>query len=177
MRIIVPAIAVLIATGCATSRPEAVVEPEPASAIPDVEIVAEPEPVAPAPPAGTRYEGDYGIVFLGDEVVFEFRPEQYHLMTPGGATQSQPYTGVTPETVTIAGDFNGWDKMKWKMEVVDGVWTYKAPRSSFEATRVYNFKFVVNTNFWMEPPADAKNAATSGFGNTRNMQFQLKAAE
>lgn len=98
-----------------------------------------------------------GFEVKGDKVIFSLHTAVY-----GGQILDEI------ESVTVAGEFNGWDTAAadWQAsdDDGDGIWTLektlaKAPCGS-------KFKFVVNQVDWMQPPTeiDKKYLTDDGFG-------------
>jgi anti-sigma factor RsiW len=66
----------------------------------------------------------------------------------------------TAQSVSVAGDFNGWNPAETKLERADGgVWTVTIPLKPGR----YEYMFVVNGKQWIADPL-ATEAATDGFG-------------
>lgn len=66
------------------------------------------------------------------------------------------------QTVSLAGDFNGWDMNATPLsdENHDGVWTIELP---LKAGRVYKYMFVIDGSKWVPDPS-ARRSIDDGFG-------------
>jgi 1,4-alpha-glucan branching enzyme len=64
------------------------------------------------------------------------------------------------QSVSVAGDFNGWDPTQTKLERSDGgVWTATIPLKPGR----YQYMFVIDGKQWIADPLAAEEA-TDGFG-------------
>jgi hypothetical protein len=98
-----------------------------------------------------------GHYIKGDNVVFVFDTKIY-----SGQLLDEL------ESVTVAGEFNGWDTGAADWQATDpdgdGLWTLEKPKS--KVPNGVKFKFVANQVDWMQPPTeiDKKYLADDGFG-------------
>ncbi|HNZ27841.1 MAG TPA: hypothetical protein PLG34_04150 [Spirochaetota bacterium] len=98
-----------------------------------------------------------GFEVKGDKVIFSLHTAVY-----GGQILDEI------ESVTVAGEFNGWDTAAadWQAsdDDGDGIWTLE--KTLAEAPCGSKFKFVVNQVDWMQPPTeiDKKYLTDDGFG-------------
>lgn len=109
-------------------------------------------------------------------VTFEFTPKYLERITGDQSQQTTKWSGaVSVKTVTIAGDFNGWDRQNWRMD--------PKGKGEFELTKTFadlggkglhQFKFVVDGDNWVEPPSFAANAQDAGMSNgSKNLTLEI----
>ena len=95
----------------------------------------------------TDAERAQGYAERDGQTVFVFDPARY---------------GATPEHVVVTGAFRGWsddmDDPAWRLAERAGVWTLPVDAASGPKPGT-PFKFRVDAGHWLDPPADAPNAA------------------
>jgi hypothetical protein len=101
----------------------------------------------------------FGYTIAADQVVFMFRPLDYAFMTRGPANEWVAADSVRIDRVAVAGEFNRWSTDALPMARAGDAWTTTRPIREFESERPLQFKFVINGQFWAEPPAEATNRA------------------
>ncbi len=90
---------------------------------------------------------------------------QFDNSTPNRSDISQngnytfKYKDDNAKTVSVAGDFNNWDKAKDFMKKVNGIWTLKKDLSEGE----HQYKFVIDGEKWIPDPNN-KNKKDDGYG-------------
>jgi hypothetical protein len=136
---------------------------------------------APEAPA-SDYVGHIGYYVRDDEVVFVLERALYEAASRGDTGERVPVAGIKLDDssiVAVAGEFNDWSKVAWKMAAVKpGVYELRKPLEEFEARDSWLFKFVIDGMLWMEPPANASNAVPTGFGNDSfNLALSLSKYE
>ena len=98
-----------------------------------------------------------GFEVKGDKVIFSLHTSVY-----GGQILDEI------ESVTVAGEFNGWDTAAadWQASDADGDGIFTLEKTTAEAPCGSKFKFVVNQVDWMQPPTeiDPKFLTDDGFG-------------
>ena len=115
-----------------------------------------------------------GYTISGDKVVFLFRPVEYAFLTRSAANEWVPADSVHIDRVAVAGEFNRWSTDALPMARAGDAWTTTRPIREFEGERPQQFKFVVNGQFWAEPPAEATNRAPAPDGShVSNLQLIL----
>ena len=108
-----------------------------------------------------------GVIRLTPERIVEAPPAVHYTPTASGDVMSEPRVFVrlvllqpTAESVSIAGDFNGWSPTKTKLDRTDGgMWTVTLPLKPGR----YEYMFVVDGKEWVADPLAAEEA-TDGFG-------------
>lgn len=120
--------------------------------------------------AGTRGPGadavetaPIGYVMEGDETVFRFAASEYVNVTRNDNGEWIPIVDIDIESVSVAGDFNGWSVDAWRMSKVrDGFFELRKNVDLFAGRDKWPFKFVLNGFYWVEPPPRAPNRIASG---------------
>jgi hypothetical protein len=130
----------------------------------------------------SEYAGHVGYYVREDEVVFVFERALYEAATRGDTGERVAVADIKLDdspVVAVAGEFNDWSKVAWKMETVKpGVYELRRPLAEFEARDSWPFKFVVDGMLWIEPPANASNAVPTGLGNDSfNLALNLSEYE
>ena len=117
----------------------------------------------------------HGYRILNDEVVFDFRPADYEWTTSNKDGKWVRLSEVNIKKVCVAGEFNGWEKDQWVLQKAADLDHYELRRklSEFTGKSEYQFKFVINGDTWVEPPADAANRVSVG-GNVFNLYLTLR---
>jgi hypothetical protein len=116
-------------------------------------------------------EGDTPVGYRveGSEVVFEFDAAEYESVSRGDTGDRIPTGQVllsSSSTVAVAGEFNGWSTDAWVMACwKPGAYELRRPLAEFADRPYWAFKFVIDGNLWVEPPASAPNVVPTGLGN------------
>lgn len=131
------------------------------SGIADAAKKSEPEATHVAAPAASSVAG---YTQSGSDVVFTFDPANMVSYTDGSSNELVDVKTVQIQKVAIAGEFNGWSSDANPMELKGTVWTTTLKTSELGTGQV-PFKFVVNGQYWVEPPATATNTLDNGMGN------------
>jgi 1,4-alpha-glucan branching enzyme len=101
-----------------------------------------------------------GYKIDGDYIVFTFDKRDYTKATHHKTEKSLDFDDFDIEKVVVAGNFNNWSRKRWKMNKVDEhLYQLKKRISDFDENFNWEFKFVVNNNFWAEPSEDPINTA------------------
>lgn len=107
--------------------------------------------------------GVLGYYLTETEVVFRFDPSAYLNFTRNDNGDWLAAADVVIDSVAVAGDFNEWSKLAWRMsKTKEGLYELRKDLGLFEDRPEWEFKFVVNGFYWVEPPTDATNRARSG---------------
>lgn len=110
----------------------------------------------------------YGYAIEGATVVFSFDPKDYSVATNGRTGEFKALESLGPfHRVAVAGPFNAWNAEAAAMErQATGGYVAAIPTSELESFgfRV-QFKFVIDGQWWVEPPLRASNKAGTGLGN------------
>jgi len=118
---------------------------------------------SPAPDVGSPTDGAIGYVLGEGEVVFRFDALDFDDVTRNDTGRWLPIGEVDIKTVSVAGDFNDWSKEAWYMvKAGDGVFELRKDMNVFADRSEWQFKFVINDFYWVEPPANAQNSTAGG---------------
>ena len=114
-----------------------------------------------APKSDPTYS-KFGFTDLGDSVEFVFGRQKK--IKVGGVEILLEKRFNEIKQVNIAGDFNGWnrDASKYQMSKVDGnLFKIRICKTSLgKKGELRQFKFVLNHEYWVEPPVEALNMDT-----------------
>ncbi len=107
---------------------------------------------------------DLGYALDAKDVVFRFDPAAYTQATRNDNGRWVPMSQVAVNTVTVAGNFNDWSRQAWPMDRMDdGAYELRKSRDYFGPDSKWEFKFVVNGAYWVEPPRGAPNTTRTGY--------------
>lgn len=109
-----------------------------------------------------------GLLSVAPERIVEVPVAGRQAQTASFGTSSEPQVFVRlilvqpdAQSVSVAGDFNGWNPAQTKLERADGgVWTVTIPLKPGR----YEYMFVVNGKQWIADPLAAEDAG-DGFGS------------
>lgn len=109
-----------------------------------------------------------GLLSLAPERIVEVPTAGTQAQTVSFGTSSEPQVFVrlilvqpNAQSVSVAGDFNGWNPDHTRLEPADGgVWTVTIPLKPGR----YEYMFVVNGKQWIADPLSAEDAG-DGFGS------------
>jgi hypothetical protein len=113
----------------------------------------------------------------GDEVVFTFDKRDYETITDERNQVRREFDDLDIENVVVSGQFNLWSRNAWKMKKIDdNVYELRKKISDFEDNFEWEFKFVINNNFWAEPDVETLNISpaidpSGKYINTFNLRF------
>ena len=110
------------------------------------------------------------------EVIFEFRTADYQGVTRGDDGLWLDLGGISIDAVAIAGEFNGWSTHAWPMsEAGDGIHELRKGIDQFSGRATWQFKFVINDLYWVEPPENAANrVSTDQSGGPVNLVLTIE---
>jgi hypothetical protein len=119
-----------------------------------------------------------GYYVEGNEVVFTFDKRDYQEVTHDKTQQriQLKYAEFNIETVAVSGQFNNWAQDKWLMTQLDeNRYEYRRNMAEFTHEFSWEFKFVINGEFWAEPAIDIANitAAKDEYGKDLHV-YNLK---
>jgi len=121
-------------------------------------------------------EGVYGYRLKNVSVIFEFDRANYEYVTSDESGVFAKIEDVNIRQVCVAGEFNSWARDKWIMQKVGkDRFRFEKRVSEFGSKPEWQFKFVINGSYWVEPPTDAVNRIPTGFmNNSFNLVLRLK---
>lgn len=102
-----------------------------------------------------KQTGIYGYKIINEDVVFTYEHDK--------ALNSD-----LVKSVSIAGSFDNWNPEDKNFQMVrknKNTFELKIPKSQFEKSKTYQFKFVINKTGWMEAPKNVINRETEGDEN------------
>ena len=115
-----------------------------------------------------------GYRLAGGKVVFEFAPGSFAEVTRDMSGEHEPLSSFEVTDVHVAGEFNDWSKSAWPMRRSGDRWRLTRAAKELGTARTYQFKFVVNGAWWVEPPVSASNGYDLHFMNgARNLVLTL----
>jgi hypothetical protein len=118
---------------------------------------------SPAPEVGSPTDGAIGYVLGEGEVVFRFDALDFDNVTRNDTGKWLPIGEVDIKIVSVAGDFNDWSREAWRMVKTEGgVFELRKEMNVFADRSEWQFKFVINDFYWVEPPAGAQNSTAGG---------------
>ena len=113
----------------------------------------------------------------GDEIVFTFDKRDYEKITDERNQERLDFIDFDIKNVVVAGQFNMWSRDAWEMKKINtNIYELRKKIADFKDNFEWEFKFVLNNNFWAEPSKDIVNTtpATEENGNplyTYNLKF------
>lgn len=101
-------------------------------------------------PVGYRIEGS--------DVIFEFDIREYKKVTKPKASGQLDFEDIDIKAIAISGEFNNWSEDGWKMTQVDEfVFQLRKPLKEFKDQYKWEYKYIINGEYWAEPPVYASN--------------------
>lgn len=103
-----------------------------------------------------------GYRMEGDEVVFTFDKRDYKEVTHGDLQYRKSINDqhLIIEQIAVAGEFNDWAEEKWIMTQIDeNRYELRKKISDFTDEFSWEFKFVINGQYWAEPEKDVINVS------------------
>ncbi|MEO1012890.1 MAG: hypothetical protein AAFX53_16445 [Bacteroidota bacterium] len=111
-----------------------------------------------------------GYRIEGDEVVFTFHRDDYHVAREDGFGHKLDFDNLDIRSVAVAGEFNNWSTHQWKMVRVDNDrYELRKKLSDFDHQFSWEFKYVINNILWAEPDKSDPNI-TRAFKNGRKLR-------
>jgi len=101
-------------------------------------------------------------IIEGDEVVFNFDARNYKRFNKNGSIFSSKLNEIDIKEVTVAGSFNNWSTNQWRMKRT-GEFTFELHKKlkDFDDEFSWEFKFVINNQYWAEPDKEFNNISES----------------
>ncbi|NER13368.1 hypothetical protein GWK08_07960 [Leptobacterium flavescens] len=109
-----------------------------------------------------------GYRIEGNEVVFVFDKRDYTEVTRDRRREKRDFDDLDIENVVVSGEFNNWSRDKWRMVKIDeNRYELRKSLHDFNDDFSWEFKFIINNQFWAEPSGNMNNAvpATSESGH------------
>ena len=101
----------------------------------------------------------------GDEVVFSFDKRQFDKIKSFDGYE-RDFQDLDIDEVALSGEFNDWSKEGWNMQKVnENVFELRKKLHDFKDKFAWEFKFVINNLYWVEPSEKNLNSVgTSKWG-------------
>ena len=116
-----------------------------------------------------------GYTIVGETVRFVFDPSRFESATDGVSGEWARLNTIKIFSVYLAGDFNNWSPSAWLMRPAGptgSVYLLERGFAELGGSGSHAFKFVINRNWWVEPPRTAPNQAGTNLTN-RSSNFEL----
>ena len=121
-----------------------------------------------------RTTGLLGVRVSSDSVTFRFSPAEFRMAVSGKTSRWMKLRDIAIHEVTVAGPWNQWSTDAWPLAHHGRVWTLTTPLSAVADHDTVSFKFVVNAEWWVQPPPDAVNQLNAGIGDTTMNLFFVR---
>lgn len=109
---------------------------------------------------GTMLHAQKGYRMDGEEVVFTFTKNDYRKATKDNSSKKVRFEDLTIESVNVSGEFNNWSKTGWNLErVTENTYELRKHVSDFKDEFSWDFKYVINNEYWAEPSRQDPNIA------------------
>ncbi|MEM6687157.1 MAG: hypothetical protein AAF617_15355 [Bacteroidota bacterium] len=119
-----------------------------------------------------------GYRIEGDEVVFMFDKRDYKQVTHGllQHRKSIDDKSLAIEMIAVAGEFNNWGEDQWIMTKIDqNRYEFCKKLADFDDEFSWEFKFVINQQYWAEPEGDVENVSEAKNRKGKDLHvFNLK---
>ncbi|NRA92879.1 MAG: hypothetical protein HRU26_09400 [Psychroserpens sp.] len=100
-----------------------------------------------------------GYRIEGDDVVFTFTRSDYELFSHDTEGHKVSFDKLNIDNVSVSGEFNNWSRFDWNMTKIDSdTYELRKPIDKFDGNYSWEFKFLVNHEYWAEPGHEASNA-------------------
>ncbi|MBR9915197.1 MAG: hypothetical protein GYB32_10300 [Algicola sp.] len=124
---------------------------------------------------------DKGYRFEGNDVVFTFHKKDYEQYSNDDTSAQVKFEALTIDNVVVAGEFNNWSKYDWVMtKINDDTYELRKNINDFKDEYTWEFKFIINNQYWAEPSANDANiklAMTKGTSlDVYNLKLNTSAA-
>ncbi|WP_242204481.1 hypothetical protein [Aestuariivivens insulae] len=101
-----------------------------------------------------------GYRIEGDEVVFTFDRRDYDKVTKDNSSVKLDFRDFDIESVVVSGEFNNWSMKQWRMaKINDNIYELRKNITDFSDAFSWEFKYVINNAYWVEPSRDDPNIA------------------
>ncbi len=128
-----------------------------------------------SPEEGTR---EMGYKIQKGEVIFEFDVREYQKASREGYSHQLEFSDIEIEKIAVSGEFNDWSRDGWTMHKVDEhIYQLRKKLKDFDGKFEWQYKFLVNEKYWVEPPPEAANKVDVLPGYRKNQNLVLNTAE
>jgi len=99
-----------------------------------------------------------GYRIEGNEIIFSFDKRDYEKVSENNYGQILDFEDIDINNVVVSGKFNNWSLHKWKMiKLNENNYELRKKIDDFTDEFSWDFKFVVNNNYWVEPSKEDIN--------------------
>lgn len=120
---------------------------------------------------------EMGYRIEGDEVVFEFDMRDYERLSSSQGREFD-FKDIDIKKITVAGEFNNWSQDGWTMhKITPEIYQLRKKLSDFRGKLEWQYKFVINGSYWVEPPSEAKNVKSFSPWLNRHRNLVLNVTE
>ena len=106
----------------------------------------------------TQKENAKGYRIDGEDIVFTFHIDDYKYLTNETYQKRVRAKKIDINSVAVAGEFNLWSRDLWQMhKVSETTYEFRKKIADFTDAFDWQFKFVINGNYWAEPSEDVPN--------------------
>ena len=124
--------------------------------------------------APARAASALGVSVQADTVVFRFTPSRFRMVVSGATSRWMRLGELKLREVTVAGPWNQWSAEAWPLHARRGYYELRCPLNAVADHDTVQFKFVVNGQWWVQPPPDAPNQINAGLGDTTMNLFFVR---
>ncbi|WP_299336361.1 hypothetical protein [uncultured Psychroserpens sp.] len=122
-----------------------------------------------------------GYRFEGNDVVFTFNKHDYEKFSDNDSKEKIRFEDLTIDNVVVAGEFNNWSLYDWRMtRVNESTYELRKNINDFKDEFTWEFKFIVNNQYWAEPSENDANIALAAkkgsLLNIYNLRMDTQAA-
>ena len=94
----------------------------------------------------------------GEDIVFIFNPKRYSTVSHHYSGQQKELKDLKIKYVVVSGEFNNWTRNDWVMHKIEnGNYELRKKLSSIVNKFDWEFKFLINKTYWVEPHEDMPN--------------------
>ncbi|MEO5987895.1 MAG: hypothetical protein ABIU54_14525 [Candidatus Eisenbacteria bacterium] len=129
---------------------------------------------AVAEPIPARAASPLGVEVRADTVVFRFTPSRFRMVVSHSTSRWMRLRDLSIREVTVAGPWNQWSTDAWPLHARKGFYELRCPLSAVADHDTVSFKFVVNRQWWVQPPPDTPNQINAGLGDTTMNLFFVR---
>lgn len=127
-----------------------------------------------AAPAHAEPARTMGVVVTADSVIFRFVPAQFRVAVSGRTSRWTRLRDLAVREVTVAGPWNQWSADAWPLHARGRAWELRCPLAAVADHDTVSFKYVVNGDYWVQPPPDCPNQLNAGLGDTTMNLFFVR---
>ena len=130
--------------------------------------------LAASSPAPAAAPPGVGVDARADSVVFRFEPARFRMVVSGRTSKWARLRDLAVREVTVAGPWNQWSAEAWPLHRSGRAWELRCPIAAVADRDTVPFKYVVNGEYWVQPPPDCPNQINAGIGDTTMNLFFVR---